>query len=169
MRAHLRLELKTLTGEIVKTVEAYNSVMKSGAELVTRLFAGKTNIAITHMGVGTRDQPETEAYDTTELSNDAIGDEAPLQGATEVAIPPDAFSEPEIDEVRRVAVVRLRATLPADAAIGTVREAGLLARDGANAMLYNRVTFSPIAKGDDHELTLFWEVSFPYGDLQWLM
>jgi hypothetical protein len=35
-------------------------------------------------------------------------------------------------------------------------------------ILYNRVTFAPIQKGDDHELTLFWEITFPYGDLQWL-
>ena len=27
----------------------------------------------------------------------------------------------------------------------------------------------PILKGDDHELTMFWEITFPYGDLQWLM
>ena len=49
-----------------------------------------------------------------------------------------------------------------------MREAGLLSRDGDAAILYNRVTFAPITKGNDHELTLFWEVSFPYGDLQWL-
>jgi hypothetical protein len=30
------------------------------------------------------------------------------------------------------------------------------------------VVFAPVDKGDDHELTLFWEVEFPYGDLQWL-
>ena len=31
------------------------------------------------------------------------------------------------------------------------------------------MTFSPIEKTGDHELTLFWEVGFPYGDLQWLL
>jgi hypothetical protein len=35
-------------------------------------------------------------------------------------------------------------------------------------VLYNRVTFAPVQKADDHDLTLFWEVSFPYGDLHWL-
>jgi hypothetical protein len=30
------------------------------------------------------------------------------------------------------------------------------------------VVFPTISKGDDHELTLFWEVSFPYGDLDGL-
>ena len=65
--------------------------------------------------------------------------------------------------------VKLRGTLPAPAAVGTIREAGLISHDGDSAALYNRVTFAPITKGNDHELTMFWEVSFPYGDLQWLM
>ena len=33
-------------------------------------------------------------------------------------------------------------------------------------VLYNRVIFSPINKDGSHELTLFWEITFPYGDLQ---
>jgi len=65
--------------------------------------------------------------------------------------------------------VRVRGTVPAAAAVGTIREAALVSRSGDNATLYNRVTFSPIQKTDDHELTLFWEVGFPYGDLQWLL
>jgi hypothetical protein len=168
MRAKLRVELKTKAGKTLDVRQAHNSVMRTGAQLVAELFAGSGG-PITHMGVGTSDAPETEAYDTEQLSNEAIGDLAPLQGSTEAAIPVEAFSPPEIDEVRRVVRVRVRGTMPADAAVGTIREAGLIARDGDRAILYNRVTFSPIAKGDDHELTMFWEVSFPYGDLQWLM
>lgn len=86
----------------------------------------------------------------------------------EAAIPAAAFST-EVDETHRVVRVRIRATLPAAAAVGTVREAGLVARNGDNAVLYNRVTFAPLTKGNDHELTLFWVVSFPFGDLQGLM
>jgi hypothetical protein len=59
--------------------------------------------------------------------------------------------------------------VPAAGAVGTIREAALLSRSGDNATLYNRVTFAPIQKTDDHELTLFWEIGFPYGDLQWLL
>jgi hypothetical protein len=50
-----------------------------------------------------------------------------------------------------------------------VRAAGLIARSGETAVLYNRVTFAPLEKKNDHELTMFWEVTFPYGDLQWVM
>ena len=43
-----------------------------------------------------------------------------------------------------------------------------MSQGDGDAVLYNRVVFAPVDKGDDHELTLFWEVEFPYGDLQWL-
>ncbi len=166
MRARLRLELRSTAGRTLGVREATNSVMRAGAELVARLFTG-TSTGITHMGVGTSDEPESDNFNTLGLSNEAVGDLAPLQGSTEAAIAPAAFTI-ETDETRRVVRVRVRGTLPADAAVGTVREAGLLSRNGNGAVLYNRVTFAPITKGDDHELTLFWEVTFPYGDLQWL-
>ena len=85
---------------------------------------------------------------------------------TEAELAAEAFDEPEVDEINRVVRVRVRGTLPDAAAVGTVREAGLLARSAPDsAVLYNRVTFAPIDKRDDHELTLFWEITFPYGDL----
>ena len=165
MRATLHLELKTPTGETVAIRDAHNAVMRDGARLVADLFA-KGGRGITHMGVGTSDAPE-DGFTTDHLTNDPT---AALVGGTEAAIPPEAFAQPEIDEAKRVVRVRFRASLPAGAAIGTVREAGLICRnDAAPPVLYNRVTFAPITKGDDHELTLFWDVAFPYGDLQWLM
>jgi hypothetical protein len=168
MRAQLRLELKNKEGETLEVRHAHNAVMRAGAQLIADLFAGK-GTPITHVGVGTSDAPETDTYATETLSNEALGDLGPLKGDTEVAIPPEAFMPPEVDEKNRVVRVRLRSTLPADAAVGTVREAGLIAQGKEDTILYNRVTFSPITKGDDHELTMFWEVSFPYGDLPWLM
>ena len=83
----------------------------------------------------------------------------------ESAIAADAF-QIELDETRRVIRVRVRGTMPADAAVGTVREAGLISHNADKVVLYNRVTFAPLTKGNDHELTLFWEINFPYGDLQ---
>lgn len=161
MRGRIRLELKATNGETVEVREASNAVMRAGGQLVARLFTGQGK-PITHMGVGTSDAPEPDTFATVSLSNDAG---SPLSGGTEAAIPPEAFVI-DLDETRRVVRVRVRATLPLAAAVGTVREAGLLSRDGANAVLYNRVTFAPIPKGNDHELTMFWEVNFPYGDLQ---
>jgi hypothetical protein len=168
MRARVHIELRAATGEVIAFRDCRNAVMRGGARLIADLFAGR-GTPITHMGVGTSDAPESESFATESLANEAVGDATPLAGGTEAAIPIEAFQAPEIDEIRRVVRLRLRATLPAGAAVGTVREAGLLARDNAGATLYNRVTFAPMAKGSDHELTLFWEVSFPYGDLQWLL
>lgn len=146
---------------------ALNSVMRSGAELVGRLFAGG-GTGITHMAVGTSDAPETEAYATTALANSDGAGGPGLAGPTAAEIAPEAF-DTTVDETRRLVLVRVRATLPAAAAVGRVREAGLVSRAEGDPVLYNRVTFAPIGKGDDHELTTFWEVSFPYGDLQWLL
>jgi hypothetical protein len=125
--------------------------------MLARLFAGQ-GIAITHMAVGTSDVPETETFATASLSE-----------ATEVPLSADAFQIEAPDPVKRVVRVRIRGTVPAAAAVGTIREAALMGRDGDNITLYNRVVFAPIEKGDDHEVTLFWEVGFPYGDLQWLL
>jgi hypothetical protein len=170
MRATLHLGLADRQGRTVATRRAANTVLVSGARLIADLFAGHGS-PISHMGVGTSDN-SPEDVTVTALSNAAVGDEQPLAGETTAAIALDAFRT-EVDDVRRVVRVRVRASLPDTAAVGRVREAGLLSRvSGANGaptdILYNRVTFAPVDKGDDHELTLFWEVEFPFGDLQWL-
>jgi hypothetical protein len=157
MRAHLRIELKSMSGETVAVRQEYNSVLRGGADLLARLFSGQ-GAGITHMVVGTSDAPESEAFGTTALT-----------GPTEVPISADAFQIDPPDPVKRIVRVRVRGTVPASAAVGTIREAALVSRRGDTATLYNRVTFAPIQKTDDHELTLFWEVGFPYGDLQGLL
>lgn len=169
MRATLELSIHDRAGATVAVRRAANSVMRQGATLIADLFRGQGG-PITHMGVGTSDAPESDAFATAGLANEESGGQPALDGSTEVAIPAEAIRDPIVDEVRRLVRVRLQATLPESSAVGTVREAGLLARPEGEGdpVLYNRVTFAPVRKGDDHELTLFWEVSFPYGDLQWL-
>lgn len=164
MRAKLRVELRTASGQLLESREANNAVMQNGARLMANLFSGR-GTPITHMMVGTSDSPNNETFSMELLENDP-GE--PLVAPVDAPIAPEAFSEPELDETRRLVRIRVRGTLPAASAIGTVREAGLISRDGDSTVLYNRVTFAPIRKGDDHELTLFWEITFPYGDLQWL-
>jgi hypothetical protein len=136
--------------------------MQTGARLMADLFAGRGG-SITHMMVGTSDAPESETFSTTALSNDPT---APLTGALDAPIAPDAFSAPEVDPARRLVRIRVRGTLPPAAAVGTVREAALVSRVGEVTTLYNRVILAPVTKGNDHEMALFWEITFPYGDLQ---
>ncbi len=168
MRGRLRAELRGPAGQLVAVRRAKNTVMRGGATIIAELFAGQGE-PITHMGVGTSDAaPEDVGVEA--LRNEAVGESPALTGATTTPVAPGSIRF-DVDETRRLVTVRLRATLPADAAVGRVREAGLVQRtegDGGPVdRLYNRVIFAPIDKGDDHELTLFWEVDFPFGDLNW--
>jgi len=164
MRARMRLELTGRRGDLLAVREARNAVMRGGALLVAALFTGAEESGpISHLGVGTSDAAESDTYDTPALSN---ADPA-LEGGTEAPVPPTAFTVVP-DPQRRLALVRVRATLPEASALGTIREAGLLSRTGDVTVLYNRVIFAPVTKADDHELTLFWEITFPYGDLHGL-
>jgi hypothetical protein len=177
MHGHLVLRLCAADGTLVAERRAHNAVLQNGGALVARLFAGQLAGGITHMGVGTNDTPESDKFSTGALANpDGTG---ALTGGTEVAITPDQISVQPPDEASRTVKVRIRGTLPASAAIGTIREAGLISRAVApgtppdapppTPVLYNRVVFAPLTKRNDHDLTLFWEVTFPYGDLQELL
>jgi hypothetical protein len=158
MRAVMRAELRTTDGRLVTTRCASNAVLRGGADLLAKLFTGQGD-GITHMAIGTSDAPEGDTFGTTSLT-----------GAVEVAIPREAFLVDPPDVTKRVVRVRVRTTVPAATAMAeAVREAALVSRSGDVAILYNRVVFAPIEKTTDHELTLFWEVGFPYGDLQWLL
>lgn len=176
MRGQLVIQLVAQDGTLVDERRAHNAVLQGGGTLVARLFAGQLAGGITHMGVGTSDVPEGDRFATTALANPA-GPDA-LTGGTEVAITADQISVQPPDEVSRTVKVRIRATLPASAAVGTIREAALLSRavapgsepdPNAEPVLYNRVVFPPLTKRNDHDLSLFWEVMFPYGDLQELL
>lgn len=166
MRGRLHLQLLDGAGNTLAERRGSNAVMRTGGDLMAKLFAGQ-GVAISHMGVGTDDTPESGDFSTVALKNESVGDLPALSGLTEVAIAPEAFNF-TTDLEQRVVRVRVRASLPAAAAVGTVREAGLIARSDDSTTLYNRITFAPLTKGNDHELTLFWEVSFPYGDLSFM-
>lgn len=160
MQARFALRL-TQSRRVIAERLGHNTVMASGAQMVASLFAG-TGVPVTHMAVGISGAaPEDTSL--TALTNS--GDEA-LSGEVIAPVAPASIRF-ETDDVRRLVRVFMRATLPNAAAVGTIREAGLIARrpDPDGDALYNRVTFAPIVKADDHELTLFWEVEFPFGDL----
>lgn len=165
MRALLHLWLTDASGNVIAERRAHNTVMASGAQLIASLFSG-TGGPITHMGVGTSGADGGDVTITALANDDANGE--PLTGDTTAVLPAEAFTTTPVPE-RRVVRVRVRGTLPAAAAVGTIREAGLVSDSDAGTVLYNRVVFAPIVKGDDHELTLFWDVDFPFGDLQWLV
>lgn len=165
MKAWLDVALTDRRGRVVERRREHNAVMESGAQLVADLFSGFGD-GITHMGVGTNGQAPDDVA-VSALTNQADGDQPALTGDTTAPIPSVAFSTTVMAE-KRVVRLRVRGTLPEAAAVGTIREAGLLSVSDDETVLYNRVVFAPISKGDDHELTLFWEIDFPFGDLRWL-
>lgn len=166
MRATLRLELRDRAGTMLDERVARNTVLRTGGRIVADLFAG-AGTPITHMAVGTSDD-EPDSVTVATLANDDGTGQPGLIGGTVTPIAAEDFTV-EVDEPRRRVVVRVRATLADAVAVGTVREASLMSRRAAGDVLYNRVVFPPVQKGGDHELSLFWEVEFPFGDLQWLV
>lgn len=165
MHATMHLRLCDRRGRCLASRRVANSVMQGGARLVAELFAGR-GTAITHMTVGVSGEPTPDAFDLAELSASQPADAVQLIGDRSVAV---GGFDIVADPARRLMLVKVRATLPEAAAVGRIREAGLVAQSPAGSVLYNRVTFREIDKGDDHELTMFWEVAFPYGDLHWTM
>lgn len=163
MRAELRVELRDRDGALLLTRAAHNTVLRTGGQLIADLFSGRGG-PITHMAVG------TSGDDPTSVSVAALGNDdrtGRITGDAVAAVPPEAFAV-TLDEGRNRVLVKVRATLPNAAGVGTLREAALASRRGEAYVLYNRVVFAPIDKGGDHDLTLFWEIEFPFGDLQWL-
>ncbi|CRZ14809.1 hypothetical protein [Mycolicibacterium neworleansense] len=165
MRAQLKVELVDRYGTVLQTRQAHNTVLRTGGQLIAELFTG-AGAPITHMAVGTSDADPT-AVTVAALGNDDGTGQPGITGDTVAAIPAEAFTT-SVDETRSRVLVKVRATLPNAAGVGTLREAALMSRRAGGDVLYNRVVFTPVTKAADHDLTLFWEVEFPFGDLQWL-
>jgi hypothetical protein len=167
----LRIELVGEGGAVLLTRRARNTVVRTGAELVGALFSGGVTTPVNGMAVGTNAQPMAAPYELAGLTTvDESGQ--PLSGATAVAIAPADVKVETLADEQRV-LVSVRAVLPKEAALSHDQSAaflgeaalGVLATDGSNklAKIYNRVVFDPIPKGKEHELALYWEISFPYG------
>lgn len=165
MGAWLKVELRNPAGVVLERRVAHNTVLRGGGRLIADLFTGAGG-PITHMAVGTSDADPTSVT-VTALGNDDGTGQPGITGDTTAAIPAEAFAI-EVDEGRSRVLVKVRGTLLDAAGVGTLREAALMSRQATGDVLYNRVVFPPLTKGDDHDLTLFWEIEFPFGDLQWL-
>jgi len=165
--ARVTVRLLEPGGAVAGRRQARNAVLQGGAQLVADLFRGaEGGGAINMMSVGADPAPEVPPFTTTELaaSSDSTGE---LTGPRDAAVDAAAFSV-TVEEPNRRVRVSARVLLPAgdDSALaGPVAEAALLhtAPDGTRR-LYNRVTFEPIEKRTDQELSLYWEIFFPFGD-----
>jgi hypothetical protein len=168
--AWLVAELRDVAGATIARRRAHNAVLSGGAQLVADLFRGAGGAGpVNRMTVGASPAPEVPPFATTELSPSSP-DTGELSGERDVELAPEAFTVTVDADGRRI-LVTARAVLPGgDPDDGTglhgpVAEAALLhqGEDGARR-LYNRVTFEPVNKRAEQELSLYWEVAFPFGD-----
>lgn len=170
--ATLRVELREVGGPPLLRRQADNAVARSGAELLAALFTGGVRRSIDAVGVGVGDEPNGPPYETTALTLARPGGPTLLTRHV-IAVDPAAFMVETLPEELRVRV-SLRTLIPADMAVHPdpeveavdIAEAalGVVSDDGATlTRIYNRVAFEPFRKARKHEVSLYWEISFPYG------
>lgn len=156
-------------GRVTAQRRATNTVFLGGATLIGELFSGQVATPVNGMGVGTNPEPAGPPYDAVQLDTNDDGG-TPLTGPVVVALVGEDITIAPADELR--VRVLVRGVIPAEGARaadgGPVRIAeaalGVLSPDGtALDRIYNRVTFEPVPKEAEHELSLYWEVFFPYG------
>ena len=166
------IEVRDRDGRVIARRRAENTVLRSGAELLGALLRGAQTTPIDGFAVGLDSEPSAPPYDSVALTTATPGGDPLVENAV-AEITPDNFEVETLAEEFLVRV-RVRGVLGADHAVSPdagqktvfLGEAalGVRAADGASLEhIYNRVVFDPIPKSRDHELSLYWEIDFPYG------
>lgn len=172
VRGKLRVELREPGGPTLLRREACNTVARSGAALLAALFTGTQSGGVDGVAVGSSELPNGPPYEIDALTTSTPGGD-PLISANATRIDPEEFEVEVVAEEFRVRV-SLRTLIPAgvavhpDPEVASVRvgEAALGVLNGDESgleQIYNRVVFEPFEKGRNHEIALYWEISFPYG------
>lgn len=153
MRGSVTLLLTDREGAVVFERRQHNRIVKTGRDLVAKLFAGAPGqtqpTRVTHMGVG------TDGTDPTDDQTALLKERPPRKVIEEVA-----FAEFVDAGVKRVRVT-LRAVFDFEEANGAepLREAAVFNAAAAGVM-YNRVTFKDVTKTNAFKLTLLWDITF---------
>jgi hypothetical protein len=146
------LAVRDHNGLLVAERRAPNSVLRQGAELVAKLFAGQATTPIDAVRVGFGTEPL--AADETALRPPPTPVDA---GAlTSPVAPGDCTVSTDRDDLVQVAIT---AAFTPIAPLTDVTEAGLAGGD----VLYNQVLFDPVTLRPGQAVTFFWEIDFPFG------
>jgi hypothetical protein len=148
MQGRLTLQQRNAADEILAEIEANNSIVLSGRDLVAKMFINEPITPISHVAVGTGNLAVNPASDTglqAELFRKPINPIDPSQHLTTTG-----------DNKKKVTIT---AELDFSEANGALTEAGLFNAE-SDGVMYNRVVFPPINKTTDFKLTLIWEVLF---------
>jgi hypothetical protein len=153
LRGRMRLRVAGADGTVLAERRARNIVLRGGAELVARRFAGVDAAPINRIGLGFG----REAADAgiTELTGPS-GDAVPASALTSPVAPGDftiSADRPGFIQVSVASVLHPAVELEG------VSEAGLLGDD----QLYNQVVFEPVTLKVGQDVTFFWEIDFPFG------
>lgn len=161
MKGKLTIQKKSSDGEIIDIIQANNTIVETGRDLVAKLFLGEAISKIGYVGVGTGEGD-------TDLSDSKL-----KQEVYRVPIKVIQNLQEKLTIKDNKAHVTIKAELPdtvnkPDNADENwkdqpweLREAGLFNQQGINqGVMYNRVTFPTITKTNNFSLTLVWEIIF---------
>ncbi|HEV3050788.1 MAG TPA: hypothetical protein VGX50_10785 [Longimicrobium sp.] len=155
LAGRLTLRLHAPDGRVADERVARNDITIHGRSLVARLFQepqGSQPPRVSRMCVGG--------------SGDPFDPQKNALGALIGCVPIDTVEEDTVTDEAGKPRRRLRITgeLGTEQANGELREAGLFTGpdedDPARVIMYNRVTFMPINKSPEFQLTLVWDILF---------
>ncbi|GAA5787150.1 hypothetical protein GCM10007860_33650 [Chitiniphilus shinanonensis] len=149
----LGIVVRDLDGRIVEERRVKNLITTAGRVALAQLMTGGASpgrLQIAVGGSGKETAPEqTALLDPLDIADATV----PALGAA----PPEDEAPPRVKAT-------VQATLPARGSAGEVQalqEAGIvITLSNQQTVLYNRVTFPPINRSGNLELTLTWEVIF---------
>jgi hypothetical protein len=158
IQGQLTLQKRTADDRIIEVIQAQNSIVLTGRDLVARLFikgVQDTIKPVSHVAVGTGTNPvnpQTDRSLAKELFRKSI---KPIDIGRDL--------QPVVD---KEGITRKKVTITADLGLTEANdgltEAALFTGDptDTNAVMYNRVVFPVINKSKDFQLTLIWEILF---------
>lgn len=153
-RGRLHLSVRSGSGALITERHACNIVLRQGAAIVANLFSGQAGaVAINNVQVGFGQEGATAETNALVPPDDATIPATALISA----IAPSDFTvvTDKPDGVQVLVSSVFKPTL----LLTDVTEAGLLAGD----KLYNQVVFEPVTLRPGQDVTLFWEIDFPFG------
>lgn len=158
MRGSVTMLLTDRAGAVVHERRERNRIVKTGRDLVAKLFAGAPGqtqpTRVTHMGVGTDGAEPTD--DQTALLKER---------GTRKLIEEVSYAEYTDKDSAGAPVKRVRVTLKAvfdfEEANGPdpLREAAVF-NAASGGVMYNRVSFKDVTKTNAFKLTLLWDITF---------
>lgn len=157
MRGQVTLALSDREGNVVYERTHPNRIVRAGRQLVAQLFSGVTvgppPSRVTHMGLGTGSVAPND--DQTDLANPR----APRNPITQVTYSEVTEAGPG-GPVKRIRA-SLQTVFDFNEANGPdpLREAGIFTA-ASGGVMYNRVVFDPVTKGNTFKLTLIWDIVF---------